>query len=119
MPRSRLSPSDDDFIMNMKKAEYSNREIAKKLKVNEGTIRYRIKRERSDREDGRKRKPSALDRFRAVIAQWIADYEDSRRRPTLLFMDGCGETMEMSVPVMHFADMSANIFRNFTRREPG
>jgi len=83
MPQSRLSPSDDDFIMNMKKVKYSNKEIARKPEVSEGTIRYRIKREQSGRKDGRKRKPSALDRFRSVISQWIADYEDSRRRPTL------------------------------------
>jgi transposase len=88
MPRSRLSPDEDDFIMNMKKVQYSNREIARKLKVSEGTIRYRIKRKESRREDGRKRKPSALDPFRAVIAQWISDYEDSRRRPTLKTLYG-------------------------------
>jgi len=59
--------SEDDFIMNMKRLEYSNREIARKLKVSEGTIRYRIKRRQMGREDGRKHRPSSLDRFRAVI----------------------------------------------------
>jgi transposase len=83
MPQSRLSPDDDDFIMNMKKVEYSNREIARRLKVCEGTVRYRIKRNQSGSGDGRKRKASALDRFHEVIAQWIKDYEGSRRRPAL------------------------------------
>lgn len=83
MPKSRLLPDDDDFIMNMKKVEYSNYEIADKLYVSEGTIRYRIKRKESGKEDCRKRKASVLDRFRAVIDQWIKDYEDSRHRPTL------------------------------------
>ena len=88
MPVSKLSPDDDDFIMNMKKVKYSNCEIARRLKVSEGTIRYMIKRNQSDREDGRKSKPSALDPFRAVIAQWITDYEGSRRRPTLKTLYG-------------------------------
>jgi hypothetical protein len=83
MPQSRLTLDDGDFIMNMKKVEYNNREIAKKPKVCEGTIRYRIKRRQSGREDGRNSKPSVLDCFRAVIDQWIKDYEDSRRWPTL------------------------------------
>ena len=109
MPRSRLSPDDDDFIMNMKRVEYSNREIARKLKVSEGAIRYRIKRDQSDREDGRKRKPSALDRFRAVIAQWIADYEDSRRRPTLKTLYGwlCRD---------HGYERSYDAFRRYVRK---
>jgi IS30 family transposase len=67
MPQSRLSPSDDDFIMNMKKVQYSNREIARKLKVSEGTIRYRIKREQSGREDSRKRRPSLLTVFGRLL----------------------------------------------------
>jgi len=56
MPQSRLSPDDVDFIMNMKKVEYSKREIARRLKVYEGTVHYRIKREQSGSGDGRKRK---------------------------------------------------------------
>jgi len=109
MPRSRLLPSDDDFIMNMKKVEYSNREIARRLKVSEGTIRYRIKRERLGREDGRKRKPSALDCFRAVIGQWIADYEDSRRRPTLKTL--CGWLRRD-----HGYERSYDAFRRYVRK---
>ena len=109
MPLSRLSPDDDDFIMNMKKVEYSNREIARRLKVCEGTVRYRIKRERSDREDGRKRKPSALDRFCAVIAQWIADYEDSRRRPAL-------KTLYSWLQRDHGYERSYDAFRRYVRK---
>jgi len=109
MPRSRLSPDEVDFIMNMKKIKYSNCEIADKLKVSEGTIRYRIKRERSEREDGRKRKPSALDRFRVVIAQWIADYEDSRRRPTL-------KTLYGWLRRDHGYERSYDAFRRYVRK---
>jgi transposase len=109
MPRSRLSPDYDDFIMNMKRLEYSNREIARKLKVSEGTIRYRMKRKQSGREDGRQRRPSALDPFRAVIAQWIADYEDSRRRPTL-------KTLYGWLRRDHGYERSYDAFRRYVRK---
>jgi transposase len=109
MPQSRLSPDDDDFIMNMKRLEYSNREIARKLKVSEGTIRYRIKRKQSKREDGRQIRPSALDPFRAVIAQWIADYEGSRRRPTL-------KTLYGWLRRDHGYDHSYDAFRRYVRK---
>jgi len=109
MPQSRLTPDDDDFIMNMKKVEYSNREIARKLKVCEGTIRYRIKRRQSDRKDGRKSKPSALDCFRAVIDQWIKDYEDSRRRPTL-------KTLYSWLVRDHGYERSYDAFRRYVRK---
>ncbi len=44
--------SEDDFIMNMKRLEYSSLEIARKLKVSEGTIRYRIKRKQAEKTAG-------------------------------------------------------------------
>jgi DNA-directed RNA polymerase specialized sigma24 family protein len=47
MPRSRLSPDEVDSIMKMKEVKYSNGEIASKLGVTEGAVRYRIKRCRS------------------------------------------------------------------------
>jgi transposase len=83
MPRSRLTPDDVDFIMKMKEVKYSNCEIAAKLGVTEGAVRYRIKRCESGAVDGRKSKPSMLDRYRDVIDCWRRDYEGERRRPTL------------------------------------
>ena len=109
MPQSRLSPDEVDFIMNMKKVKYSNCEIAEKLKVSEGTVRYRIKRDQSGREDGRKRKASVLDRFREVIAQWIKDYEDSRRRPTL-------KTLYGWLRRDHGYERSYDAFRRYVRK---
>ena len=44
MPLSRLSPDEVDFIMKAKEVQYSNCEIAQRLGVTEGAIRYRIKR---------------------------------------------------------------------------
>ena len=79
----RLEADDIHFIMAMKKAEYSNIEIARKLGVTEGAIRYRVKREGSGRRDGRGQKPSMLDLYCGIIDQWVKDYEDSRRRPTM------------------------------------
>jgi transposase len=83
MPRPRLSPDQVDFIMKMKAVEYSNSEIARRLGVTEGAVRYRVKKALLGKGDGRRLKPSSLERYRAVIEQWGKDYEDDRRRPTL------------------------------------
>jgi len=109
MPKSRLSPDEDDFIMKMRELEYSNYEIAAKLGVSEGTIRYRMKRQQSGRGDGRKQKASALDRFRAVISQWIKDYEESRHRPTL-------ETLCYWLRRDHGYERSYDAFRRYIRK---
>ena len=87
MPQTRLNPVDTDFIMKMNGVGYSNVEIARKLGVTEGAVRYRLKRRASGRTDGRASKPSSLDCFREWIGTWIADYEDSRRRPTLRLLE--------------------------------
>jgi transposase len=87
MPQTRLTLADTDFITRMKEVEYSNSEIARRMGVTEGAIRYRIKRQVAGREDGRKAKPSVLDGYRGVIAAWIEDYKDSPKRPTLLKLD--------------------------------
>lgn len=71
------------FIIKMKKVRYSNREIARKLEVTEGAIRYRVKCEQSGKKDGRKNKSSELDSDRAITDQWIKFYKDNRRWPTL------------------------------------
>lgn len=79
----RLSPEGLHFIMMMKKVKYSNCEIARKLGVTEGAIRYRIKREALCSKDLRKEKASVLDGYSSVIQDWIRSYEGDRRRPTL------------------------------------
>jgi transposase len=67
----RLTPDDVDFIMKME------------LGVTEGTIRYRIKRKLSGKEDGRKQKPSELDRYYEVIKQWEEQYRGVSHRPAM------------------------------------
>jgi transposase len=83
MPRSRLSPDEVDFIMKLKEVKDSNCEIARKLGITEGAVRYQIKRRRSGAVDRRTQKPSMLDRYLSVIYQWKEDYKDGCRRPTL------------------------------------
>lgn len=80
----KLERSTIDFIMKMKDVNYSNCEIARKLGVTEGAIRYRIKREKSGKPDGRKDKPSMLDQYLDVISRWIDSYEDKPKRPALI-----------------------------------
>jgi hypothetical protein len=84
MPQTRLAPADADFIMKLNEVGYSNSEVARKLGVTEGAIRYRLGRQALGREDGRKTKPSVLDGYRGVIEVWIEDYKDSPKRATLL-----------------------------------
>jgi transposase len=87
MPQTRLTPADADFIMKLDEVGYSNSEIARKLGVTEGAVRYRLKRQASGEPDGRTSKPSNLDAFREWIGAWIGDYEESRRRPTLRLLE--------------------------------
>lgn len=87
MAQTRLTSADTDFIMKLSGVGYSNSEIARKLGVTEGAIRYRIKRRTSGEPDGRTSKPSNLDAFREWIGAWIGDYEESRRRPTLRLLE--------------------------------
>ncbi|HDO22961.1 MAG TPA: hypothetical protein ENG86_08980, partial [Nitrospirae bacterium] len=83
MPGIKLTPDDIYIIMKMKKLEYTNSEIARKLGVTEGAIRYRIKRQKSGKEDRRKNKGSELDRYFSVIKLWEGEYRDVRHRPAM------------------------------------
>jgi transposase len=87
MAQTRLSHADTDFVMKLNSVGYSNSEIARKLGVTEGAIRYRIKRRAAGIPDGRTSKPSTLDAFREWIGAWIEDYQESRRRPTLRLLE--------------------------------
>ncbi len=87
MAQKRLTLDEADFIMKLDEVGFSNAEIARKLGVTEGAIRYRIKRRSSGKADARTSKPSDLDPFREWIGLWIADYEGSRRRPTLRLLE--------------------------------
>lgn len=83
MPNMKISVDEVDFIIKMKKLKYSNCEIARKLGVTEGTIRYRITRQLSGKGDGRKGKASDLDRYVSVLTQWAEDYSGGYHRPAM------------------------------------
>ena len=44
MQQGRLSTNDPEFVVNLKRLGISNTEIAHKMGISEGTVRYRIKR---------------------------------------------------------------------------
>jgi transposase len=69
--------------MKMKELKQSNCEIARKLGVTEGTIRYHLKRQESGKIDGRKLKASELEKYADTISRWVEHYRDSSHRPVL------------------------------------
>ncbi len=83
MHQRRLSPQEAEFIVNLKKLGISNIEIAQKMGISEGAVRYRIKRHHSGKRDRRKLRGSGLDKYHDFIALWIDDYKDLTHRPTL------------------------------------
>ena len=83
MHQRRLTPEQARFIVDLKRLRISNVEIAHKLGISEGAVRYRIKRHKSGQEDRRRYKYSQLNSFHECIDSWIKDYQDSTRRPTL------------------------------------
>jgi hypothetical protein len=90
--QSRLSPEQVHFIMKMKNVKYSNLEIAQKMGVTEGAIRYQIKRQESGLADGRKIKDSMLDRYNEILCYWTSEYEGGESRPSLkIFYDNLRE----------------------------
>lgn len=116
MPRfrqKRLLPDEVDFIMKMKKLEYSNSEIARKLGLSEGAIRYRLKQSQSPHEDGRKHKPSVLDSYKEVLALWVSEYQGHRRRPSL-------KILHENLKEYHGFGGSYDAFRRYLRKHfPG
>src|SRR3954469_8082109 len=57
----------------------SVRSIARKLSVDESTVRYRLGRLRRSARDGRADKAQACDPQSEFIARWIDDQADARR----------------------------------------
>ena len=53
----------------------SNREIARKLGIDEKAVRYRLRRLRDGAKDGRSEKPFRADEFSAVIDRWMQDHQ--------------------------------------------
>jgi len=89
MPEMKIRADEIEFIIKMKKLEYSNCEIARKLGVTEGAIRYRVKRHLLDKKDGRTEKASALDPYYPLLKQWEADYSDEYHRLAMKTLFEC------------------------------
>lgn len=89
-PRSQrpLIGKDSEIVVLKQVGELSNSEIALKLGVTEGAVRYRLKRRAHGWEDGRKQRASILDRCRGVIAGWIDDQRGKRHRETMKLLYG-------------------------------
>lgn len=69
--------------MDLHRLELTNVEIARKLGITEGAVRYQLKRAQGSAPDGRSRQPSRCTPYHGVIAGWIEDYTALPRRPTL------------------------------------
>ena len=84
MPRinPRLSTSEVDFIMKMHEVKYSKREIARRMKITDGAVRYQLGKRISPTVEKRQLKESALDSFKPFINRWMSNYLEDSRRPT-------------------------------------
>lgn len=89
MPGMKIRANEIEFIITMKKFKYSNCEIARKLGVTEGAIRYRVKRHLASKGDGRTGKASELDRYSSILKQWEEDYSDAYHRPAMKTLYEC------------------------------
>jgi len=67
MHQRKLTIHEAEFIVNLKKLGISNLEIADKMGISEGALRYQIKRYESGAPDKRKNKKSALDGFMILL----------------------------------------------------
>jgi transposase len=83
MYRKTICTDKKVFIMNLRDLHITKTEIARKMGVTEGTIRYHINRNISGATDGRKLKYSEVSEYKSIIDYWINEYKDSRHRPTL------------------------------------
>jgi transposase len=83
MHQRRLTTQEAEFIVNLKKLGISNLEIADKMGISEGAVRYRIKRYESGATDRRRNKKSGLNGYHDFIAAWIEEYKELTHRPTL------------------------------------
>lgn len=84
-PRSQrpLRGKDSEIVVLKQVGAMSNSEIARKLGVTEGAIRHRLKRAAQGHRDGRREKPSRLERFRETISGWVDDQGGRRHRETI------------------------------------
>ena len=85
--RARPLVGRREWLMSVKKLGVSNVELAEKLGVTEGAIRYQLKCRAEDRVDRRTVKLSRLDRLQAIIALWVEEQKGQRHRQTVKILE--------------------------------
>lgn len=95
--------------MAFKEAGLSNREIAQRLGVSEGTVRYRLRKEKEKTGDGRMLKPSAVSAFEPAIGEWI-EAQTSTTHPKTL------RTLYSILRQFHNYDKSYDALRRYVRK---
>ncbi len=81
MPSNTQHDEWKEIVMALKTTGMSNCEIARKLGVSEGTIRYRLK--RTGKEDGRRNRYSKVSRFNSTIEVWVDTYSDRPKKTSV------------------------------------
>jgi transposase len=109
VPSPKLHAEQLDFIMAAKKCELNNSEIARRLGVTEGAVRYRLKRKELELTDGRKDKISRLDAYQGLIEAWLDHYLVEGRRPPL-------KKLYWGLRLEHGLSASYDALRRFVRR---
>lgn len=96
-----------ELIMKLKRAGMSNCELARKLGVSEGTIRYRLK--RKGKEDGRKNKYSKVSNFKSAIGIWVSEYCDHPKKTSV-------KSLYQTLVRFHNYKFSYDALRRFIRK---
>ena len=56
-------------------------EIARTLGVSEGTVRYHLRRQAEEAQDGRRQKGFQAEALAGIIGAWMQEYPDGQRPP--------------------------------------
>jgi len=79
----RLTKEEVVTIETLAAGGVSNREIARKLAITEGAVRYRLKRSKEPRPDGRAGKVRLATELEAAIETWVEEYGRGDRPPNV------------------------------------
>jgi transposase len=101
--------ADSEYIMPFKDVGMSNSELARRLGVSEGTIRYRLKRIRSGAKDRRSQRKSSISLFSDLIDTWVKENGEKRRRSTMKSFYG-------TLVNYHGCRSSYDAFRRYIRK---
>jgi len=97
------------LIMAFKSIGLSNRELARRLGVSEGTIRYRMKKLAEKKTDGRKTRYSAVCGYEEIIEGWIQSQRGKTHSKTL-------KSLYMMLKEFHKYELSYDALRRYVRK---